>query len=90
MLLSLTVIDFALQDFFSKALTISLLNSIITFSTILIIFSSVTLSPIINLLSIFNSSSFFLIPNPPPCTNKGVNPNFFRIAISSIKLLNKS
>jgi hypothetical protein len=82
---NIIVIGFALQDLFSKTSIILLLNSIITFSTISIIFLSVTLRPIINLLSIFNLSNFFFMPNPPPCINMGVKPSFFKIATSSIK-----
>ena len=44
----------------------SLLNLIKTSSTILIIFSSVTLKPLIKVLLIFNSFNFFFILGPPP------------------------
>ena len=65
-LFSLVVIEWALQDFFFKALTISLLNSIKTFSTTPIIFSFVTLKPPIKVLSILSSVSLFFILGPPP------------------------
>ena len=46
--------------------TMSSLNSIRTFSTISIIFSSVTLKPLTNLEFIFDLSNSLLILGPPP------------------------
>jgi len=65
-LFSFVVIRLASQDWFFKAFTISLLNSIRTFSTILIVLSSVILNPLMKLLLIFNSLSLLLILFPPP------------------------
>ena len=38
----------------------------------------------------FCASNFFLIPNPPPCINMGVSPNFFKITTSSIRSCNSA
>ena len=70
-----------------KELTISLLKSIKTSSTILITFLSVTLRPLMNLVSIFSSSNSFLFLGLPPCTTIIDRPSLLSILISSIKLL---
>ena len=77
----------AFVPFFAKEFTISLLKSIKTFSTIDITFSSVTLSPLINLVFIFSFFSSLSILGPPPCTIIIDKPNLFSKLMSSIKLL---
>ena len=74
--------------FFFKESTMSLLKSIRTSSTILIIFLSVTLKPLINFDWIFDLSNSLLILGPPPWITAIERPNLFKTLISSIKLLN--
>ena len=81
-LYSFDVILRASQVLFFKAFTISLLNSIKTFSTISIVLLSVTLKPLIKLVLIFNSLSLLLILFPPPWTMIGESPSFFKTEIS--------
>jgi len=59
-------IDTASVPNFFKESTISLLKSIKTDSTMFIIFSSVTLKPLINFDLIFDLSSSLFILGPPP------------------------
>ena len=59
-------IDTAFVPCSFKEFTISLLKSISTFSTILMILSSVTLKPFINFVGMFDYSSSLLILGPPP------------------------
>ena len=70
-----------------KEETISSLNSIRTFSTIFIIFSSVTLRPLTNFEEIFDLSSSLLILGPPPWTTTTDRPSFCNIDKSLTKLL---
>ena len=59
-----------------------------TFSTISIIFSSVTLKPLTNLEFICDLSNSLFILGPPPCTTTTDKPNFCKIDKSLMKLLN--
>ena len=63
---------------------ISKLSSSKASSIYLIVFSSETLSPLINLVSILFSSNFFLIFLPPPCTTIADKPILFITEISSM------
>ena len=74
-LFSLVFKDMPSNPFSFKDETISSLNSIKTDSTIFIIFSSVTLNPLINFDSIFDFSNSLLILGPPPCTTTIERPN---------------
>ena len=87
MLLIFVFTGIAFVPFFIKEFTISLLKSIKTFSTIDITFSSVTLSPLINLVFIFSFLSSLSILGPPPCTIIIDKPNLFSKLMSFIKLL---
>ena len=86
-LLFFVLIETPFVPFSSNDLTISLLKSIRTFSTIFIIFLSVTLKPLINFDLMFDLSNSLFILGPPPCTTITESPNSFNIFKSDIKLL---
>ena len=74
------------MPFFFRESTISLLKSISTFSTIFIIFPSVTLNPLINLDWIFDLSNSLFILGPPPWITTIESPNLFNTLISASSL----
>ena len=77
---------FVFLDF--NSCKISKLSSNKASSIYLIVFSSEILSPLINLVSIFFSSNFFLIFLPPPWTTIADKPILFITEISSMNWLN--
>ena len=65
----------AFEPFLFNEFTISLLNSIKTFSTIVITSLFVTLNPFINSVFIFSFFNSLSILGPPPCTTTIDKPN---------------
>ena len=78
--------DAAWEPIFFREFTISSLKSISTVSTTFIIFSSVTLRPLINLDSIFCLDNSLFILGPPPCTTTTCKPSLLSTLKSLIKL----